>query len=133
MISQTAITSAIYQALLTGSTNGTLTGGGGIHVGAAPDTTKLPCVLILSVEKDAQDPFFGDDGIVVDYAPWRGKIMIFSDRTAGEKKGQQIFDAVIADLENAVLAGKKTSIEETEGPTQVEQYMVATVNIQLIV
>lgn len=134
MISQTAISTAIYQALLTGATAPLLVApGGGIHMDGAPDNTPLPCVLIMCPEKAEQDPFFGDAGIVEDLAPWTAKIMIFSDRTAGTASGQTIFNAVILDLENKVLAGKKTSIEQTEGPTTVEQFMVATVNIQLIV
>lgn len=134
MISQTTITTAIYQALLTGATGPLVASpGGGIHLDGAPDDTKLPCVLIMCCEKDEQDPFFGDDAIVVDLAPWRAKIMVFSNRIAGTASGQAIFNAVIADLENKVLAGKKCSIEQTEGPAQTEQFMVATVNIQLIV
>lgn len=135
MISQTTITTAIYQKLLTGATNPLVASpsGGGIHLDGAPDDTKLPCVLIMCCEKDEQDPFFGQNGLVDDLAPWRAKIMVFSNRKDGTANGQSIFNAVIADLENAVLAGKKTSIEQTEGPTQTEQFMVATVNIQLIV
>lgn len=124
-----SITDAMYQAMNGGQTGALCT----VHLDPAPDDTDLPCVVLFCPGKEDQEPFFRSGGGVDDLAPWKGKVMVFSERTTGPVNAQAIFDAVVADLNTCQkFAGMSCAIESTEGPTQSEQFLVATINFSLI-
>lgn len=129
IVPQKEITDALFQAMDNGQTGALST----VYLDPAPDNSDLPCVVLFCPGKEDQDPFFRSGGGVDDMAAWKGKVFIGGNREDGPAAFQAIFDAVIADLNVCTkFAGMSCAVESTEGPTQVEQFLVATINFSLI-